>query len=146
MNVKKCHVEPNQNPEPPLPDPCKLQRIRLKEKAGVKFCPKTPIEPPQPPPRCYTPPCHALCFERIKNPILPPEPEYPLVCVVEREQTPTKRCDDILDAFAAHPDLPWPGCTPPPLPPPPPVHDHCEELRIRFKKAQCKERMKRYLE
>lgn len=139
MNVKKCHVEPI--PEPPPPDPCKLQRIRQKEKAGVKFCPKPPIQQPQLPS-----PCLALCFERIKNPPVPPEPNFPIVCVVQREKTGTSRCDDILDATAAHPDLPWPGCPPPPLPPPPPKYDLCEEQRRRNKQVECKERMKRYLE
>lgn len=139
MNVKKCHVEPT--PEPPLPAACTLQRFQQKEKAGVIFCPKAPIEPPQP-----APSCEALCFEKIKNPPVPPQPDFPIVCIVNRTLTTNDRCDDILEKAAAHPDLPWPGCPPPPLPPPPPEHDLCEELAIKAKKAECNERKKRYLE
>ncbi|XP_026762306.2 actin-binding protein WASF1-like [Galleria mellonella] len=139
MNTKKCTVVPV--PEPPPPDPCTLQRIRLKEKAGIKICPKKPIEQPRPPP-----PCLAICIEKIKNPPVSPKSDTTVVCTVDREITTTARCDRILEATAAHPDPSWPSCPIPSLPPPPPPYDPCEEQRRREKAEECKRRMKRYLE
>lgn len=136
MKTKKCHVEPA--PEPPPPDPCKLQRIRQKEKAGIKICPPVPIEQPPPPPTC-----HALCFERIKNPEIQPSNQT-VVCIVERQPTGTARCDEVEERAAAHPDLPWPGCPQPPPLPPPPAPDLCEEQQKKQRIEECKERMKRY--
>ncbi|KAL0810182.1 hypothetical protein ABMA28_010970 [Loxostege sticticalis] len=139
MNQKKCHVEPN--PPIPPPDPCILQKIKQKEAAGITICPKEPVPEPEP-----APVCSAVCIERLKNPPIPPSPPFPIVCPVEREPTGTARCDAIYDADAEHPDLAWPGCPPqPPLPPPPEI-DPCELQRRKEKKAECKERMKRYLE
>lgn len=136
MKTKKCTVEPI--PEPPPPDPCKLQRIRQKEKAGIKICPPKPIEQPPPPPSCL-----ALCIEKIKNPPYTTSDE-PVVCVVDRQLPGTARCDEIEDRAAAHPDLPWPGCPEPPPLPPPPEPDLCELQNKKFKQEECKERMKRY--
>ncbi|XP_030024070.1 wiskott-Aldrich syndrome protein family member 1-like [Manduca sexta] len=139
VKTKVCHVDPA--PEPPPPDLCLLQKIREKEKAGITICPRPPVIQPSPPP-----PCTAICIEKVKNPPVPPSQDFPIVCVVEREQTTTERCDAILDTTAAHPDLPWPGCPPPPDPPPPPVRDPCEEQKRRQHIEECKERKKRYLE
>lgn len=138
MNTKKCTVEPT--PEPSPPDPCKIQRIQQKIKAGIKICPKPPVEPPPPPPVC-----HALCIERIKNPPVKITDQR-IVCVVERQRTGTERCDAILDLSAAHPDLPWPGCPPPVIVPPPPGPTPCEIQEKKISLAECKERMRRYRE
>ncbi|CAH0731479.1 unnamed protein product, partial [Brenthis ino] len=129
MKTKKCTVEPV--PEPPPPDPCKLQRIRQKEKAGIKICPHVPIKSPTPPPSC-----HALCIEKIKNPPVTIT-NRPLVCIVKRQLPGTARCDKI-EVAAAHPDLPWPGCPPQPPLPPPPQPDLCEEQKKREKIAEWK--------
>ncbi|XP_028025548.1 wiskott-Aldrich syndrome protein family member 1-like [Bombyx mandarina] len=139
LPTKICNVEPV--PEPPPPNPCTLQRIKQKEKAGIKICPRIPVEQPPPPA-----PCVAICIEKIKNPPVPPSANEPIVCVVQPEKTTTERCDAILDAVAAHPDLPWPGCAPNPLPPPPPKYDPCEEQLRKQKIEECKKRTQRYLE
>ncbi|XP_075987196.1 uncharacterized protein LOC142983899 [Anticarsia gemmatalis] len=140
MYMKKCTVE--EIPEPPPPDPCKLQRIRLKEKAGIKICPPKPVRKPTP-----APTCHALCIERVKNPpIVLDKFDHPIICVVEREVTTTDRCDEIELKTLARQDPPWPGCPQPPEPPPPPIRDPCEEQDRRERLARCKERMKRYFD
>lgn len=138
MFMKKCTVE--KIPDPPPPDPCVLQRIRQKIKAGKKICPKPPIIQPPPPPDCF-----GLCIERIKNPPFEIDTcDFPIVCKVERELTTNDRCDAILAASSLKPDQPWPRCPPPPPPPPPPVRDPCEEQARRKRIAICKERFKRY--
>ncbi|XP_034836994.1 uncharacterized protein [Maniola hyperantus] len=143
MKTKKCTVEPP--PPPPPPDPCKEQRIRQKIKAGVKICPVKPVivEPPPAPPSCHRLPA-CLCIEKIKNLPAKVVTNQPVVCTVEREQTGQARCDKIRDLKAAHPDLPWPGCEPPPPLPPPPEPNLCELQQKRAKLEECKERMKRY--
>ncbi|CAF4924334.1 unnamed protein product [Pieris macdunnoughi] len=140
MKTKKCTIEPT--PEPPPPDPCKLQRIRQKEKAGIKICPPKPIEPPEP-----IAPCLAICIEKIKNPPYTTTEEA-IVCIVDREKTGTSRCDAIEDLTAAHSDPPHPCMKqpPPPQPPPPPPPDPCEVQKKRERLAACKEKYKRYYE
>ncbi|CAB3232947.1 unnamed protein product [Arctia plantaginis] len=138
MFMKKCTVE--KVPDPPPPDLCKLQRIRKKQKAGIKICPKPPPPQPEPPPTCF-----GICIEKVKNPPLPPKTQdFPIVCTVAREITTEDRCDAIKWATAAKPDLPWPSCPPPPPAPEPPKRDPCEELERRKRIARCKERMRRY--
>lgn len=140
MKTKKCFTQPT--PEPPPPDPCKLQKIREKEKAGIKVCQRPPI--PQPPPPL---PCLAICLEKIKNPVIEVSSRrQPVICTVEREKTETNRCDSIAAATVGGTVIPRPRCPPPPTIPPPPTPDPCEEQAKRQKIAECKERMKRYLE
>ncbi|VVD05671.1 unnamed protein product [Leptidea sinapis] len=138
MKTKKCSVEAI--PEPPPPDLCKQQLIKQKEKAGIKICPTEPIIQPPPPPECT-----AICIEKIKNPVDDAlELDAPIVCVVQREITTTARCDSIADLIAAKPDLPWPGCAPPPEAPEPPPLDLCEEQHRRQRILECKEKYARF--
>lgn len=153
--MKKC-TKPPPPPPPPPPDPCELQKIKqAKQKAaaaGKKECTKPPPCPEKEPEEkkekkvCNLPVC--LCIERVKNPPLSSEnkQEEPVVCVVERQLPGQDRCDKIRDLTAADPDLPLPRCPVPPPPPPPPKLDPCEQQERRAKIAECKERMKRYLE
>ncbi|CAG9796196.1 unnamed protein product [Diatraea saccharalis] len=137
MNVKKCTVEPKA--EPPPISPCTLQKIKQLKQAGKTICPKEPIPEPEPAPECI-----ALCIERIKNFPIPPTPNFPIVCVVDREETGTNRCDAIAYAEALQPDLPWPGCPPPPPLPPPPEINLCEVQKRKQRIEKCKESRRRY--
>lgn len=56
------------------------------------------------------------------------------------------RCDAILEQSVASADSNFAGCPPPVLSPSPPRLDPCEEQEKRAKIAECKERMKRYME
>lgn len=80
MNVKKCTVE--ERPEPPPPDPCKVQRIEQKLKAGITLCPAPPEEEIPP-----IPPCIALCSERIKNPPVDLGTKFVPICRHTRVET-----------------------------------------------------------
>ncbi|XP_053618974.1 uncharacterized protein LOC128680154 [Plodia interpunctella] len=136
MNTKQCEFDPIPEPEPPTP--CQLQKCAEK---GLVYQPPPQPEPPTPADCC------AICREKIKNPeVILQKPEFPIVCVVEREKTGTSRCDDIEDQTAAHPDYFWPNCPPPPHPPDPPKIDPCEEQRKRECLEEKARRMKRYLE
>lgn len=138
--TKVCTIIPP--PEPISPTDCQLQIKKRKLELGVCFKPK-----PEPEPIVPRPYCLGICIEKVKNPPVSVKfSERPTVCVVEREPTTQDRCDAIEEANALHPDLPWPGCAPMPLPPQPPPYDLCEELRRKGKKAECKERMARYME
>lgn len=80
MNVKKC--TPEERADPPEPDPCKLQRIQQKIKAGITLCPPPPEEEIPP-----IPSCEALCYERIKNPDVELGPQHPPICRPTRQET-----------------------------------------------------------
>ncbi|XP_022837167.1 transmembrane cell adhesion receptor mua-3-like [Spodoptera litura] len=160
MFYKKCIPDKVEKDEEPL-DACELEKKKRElAKKKKKKCVKKPICPPPPEPeksicegRSKEPPC--LCLEKIKNPPIDPSAfrdeqaildALRFTCMVKPQLPGQDRCDKIRDLENNHPDKSKPNCEPPPPPPPPPKLDPCEEQDRRAKIAECKARMKRYLE
>ncbi|KAJ8707342.1 hypothetical protein PYW08_010594 [Mythimna loreyi] len=141
MFMKKCIPDP-------VPPPEEVPKV-CPQKIPKKKCPKKPVEPPPPKKKlpCNHIPC--LCIERVKNPPLGPknaldDPRF--VCAVKPKLPGNQRCIEIFNLKKRKPELPWPRCPPPPPPPEPPKLDPCEQQQRRERIAECKRRMKRYLE
>lgn len=135
MNVKKCIVEIPVIPQPSAAELCELQKRR-------EICPDAQLPPPPPPPP-PPPKCHALCFERIKNPLVSSVSGRPK-CPKQRILTGTARCDEILSKRRTQ-DKKWTCKAELPPPPPPPTPDFCKLQKRDEKNRECLLRMKRYL-
>lgn len=96
-----------------------------------------------------------MCLEKIKNPPIDPSAfkceqaildALRFTCMIKPQLPGQSLCDKIRDLENNNPDQAKPNCEPPPPPPPPPELDPCEQQERRAKIAECKARMKRYLE
>lgn len=135
MNVKKCVVETPVVPPTPQSDLCALQERQ-------KICPDAKLPPPPPPPP-QPPKCHALCWERIKNPLIEVKTER-RKCPKVRILTGTARCDELIEKKQTQ-DKKFTCRTEIPPPPPPPTPDFCKLQQRDQKNKECLLRLKRYL-